>query len=276
MDDTSSAKPITHIAEGTTVNAHIKTSKSIRISGVVDGEIESDQKIILAVSGRLKGKFTAEINANIYSGDGTDVLKAQKKSSAKTTAPSKPKKEEKAEDEESTKPSPKPDTPPPSRFVGNVLIGIPEADLDEKITNEIKDACQEFMESIGFSLEIFDEAVYNPFFQSLTYVRKSHEEEKEITQRYEDGKAALESSFLKKEENEQKEELNRAAKKLTKAIGQVDEIAIALGKIILVQVIDENVQTVAAEMISPKLTTDLKESPKLVLKPNEVYSRLSS
>ncbi|SMO36015.1 bactofilin family protein [Gracilimonas mengyeensis] len=59
METKDPTKSITQIAEGTTLRADIKTDQSIRIAGVVEGNLHSNEKIILSNTGRLKGIFVA-------------------------------------------------------------------------------------------------------------------------------------------------------------------------------------------------------------------------
>lgn len=308
MDENTQAHKFTQIDKGTTIEAQIDTKHSIKIAGNINGDIQSDQKLILTDSGYLKGTFIAEnmdisgrvegeirvkdklviqstarisgqifakqflvnegaeINADIHSG--IDVKVDSPTSRKNITDSSKTEKE---------KPSPKETTPPPKRFLAHLLIGIPGTDLDQTVNESIKDASEAFLKSMDYSLEIFDETSEEPYFQNLTFVRKSHDSEQNIEELFQKAKQTLENGFMKKEQSEGEDsERIKAANKLISALSQTEEAAVIIGKIALVQTIEDNVQTVAAEIMQKDLVSKLKNDPKLVLKPAEIYHDLQS
>lgn len=50
----------TVIAQGCTVNGHVRLSGDIQIDGYVEGKIACDRSVIISVSGRIKGEVTAD------------------------------------------------------------------------------------------------------------------------------------------------------------------------------------------------------------------------
>ncbi|WP_421774718.1 bactofilin family protein [Gracilimonas sp.] len=161
---------------------------------------------------------------------------------------------------------------PQSRFIGNVLIGIPSADFEENQAEEIKSTCENFMKELGFELEIFDEPVLDSFYQKLTYVRKSSDTEDNIRDLYKKGKECIETSLLNKGNSDANSALQNAADELVQFLKQFDEFAITLGDIVLVQQVEDDVQSIAVEMVPEQLHSALKKDAELVSSPARVYS----
>lgn len=161
---------------------------------------------------------------------------------------------------------------PQSRFIGNVLIGIPSADFEENQAEEIKSTCENFMKELGFELEIFDEPVLDSFYQKLTYVRKSSDTEDNIRDLYKKGKECIETSLLNKGNSDANSALQNAADELVQFLKQFDEFAITLGDIVLVQQVEDDVQSIAAEIVPEQLQSALKKDAELVSRPARVYS----
>lgn len=159
-----------------------------------------------------------------------------------------------------------------NRFIGNVLIGVPSANIDEDQAEEIKSVCENFMEQLGFELEIFDEPVLNSFYQKLTYVRKSSDSENDIRDLYKKGKECIETSLLNKGNSDANSALQNAADKLVQMFKQFDEFAIILGDIVLVQQAEDDVQSIAVEIVPEQLQTALKKDAELVNNPARVYA----
>ncbi|WP_428236978.1 bactofilin family protein [Gracilimonas sp.] len=161
---------------------------------------------------------------------------------------------------------------PQSRFIGNVLIGIPSVDTDKDQADEIKSTCENFMQELGFELEIFDEPVLDSFYQKLTYVRKSSDTENDIRDLYKEGKESLETSLLNKGNTEANSSLQNAADNLVQFFKQFDEFAVILGDIVLVQQVEDDVQSIAVEIVPEQLQAALKKDAELVSSPARVYS----
>ncbi|MEQ8525664.1 polymer-forming cytoskeletal protein [Gracilimonas sp.] len=159
-----------------------------------------------------------------------------------------------------------------TRFIGNVLTGIPSSAVDENKAEELKAACESFMNELGFELEIFDEPVFDSFYQKLTYVRKSTDSEEDIQKLYQKGKESLETALLNKGNTEGSSQLQQAADALVHLFKQFDEFAVVLGNIVLVQHIEDDVQSIAVEILPEQLETDLRKNPESVTDPARVYS----
>lgn len=159
-----------------------------------------------------------------------------------------------------------------ARFIGNVLIGIPSSAIDEDKAEELKSACENFMNKLGFELEIFDEPVFDSFYQKLTYVRKSTDSEEDIQKLYLKGKESLETALLNKGNSEGDSPLQHAADSLVQLFRQFDEFAVVLGDIVLVQSVKDDVQSIAVEILPGQLESDLKKDPEFVNDPARIYS----
>ncbi len=161
---------------------------------------------------------------------------------------------------------------PQSRFIGNVLIGIPSGNINENQAEQIKSLCERFMKELGFELEIFDEPVLGSFYQKLTYVRKSSDSQGDIRDLYNKGKECLETSLLNKGNTEANSALQNAADKLVQFFRQFDEFTIILGQIVLVQQAEDDMQSIAVEIVPEQLQSALKKDAEMVSNPARVYS----
>ena len=315
MDELNKAESLTTIAKGTRVTADIKTSSDLRIAGIVDGDIEAEKKLILTETGRitgsvvaedaiLEGRFTGEMrilkhitvkdtafidgfifsksisveeNASVIGivsvGPDVDVLNAEL-----TKNPKKPEIKKVVEQaNEAIKDTPEEESKPaPSRFLRDVIIGIPSGDIEQELAKNVKNVSEDFMKALGFELEIFDEPEFDSFFQKLTYVRKSTESEEDIQELFRNGKESLETALLNKGNTEGSSSLQDEADKVIQLFKQINEFTLVLGDVVLVQQMEDDVQSIAVEMVSGQLASDLKTNPKVVTNPARIYSYIGN
>ncbi|MEH8016174.1 polymer-forming cytoskeletal protein [Rheinheimera muenzenbergensis] len=61
----------TVIAQGCTVNGHVRLSGDIQVDGYVEGKIACDRTLVISASGRIKGEVTADkiIINGLYDGE---------------------------------------------------------------------------------------------------------------------------------------------------------------------------------------------------------------
>ncbi|MFP8488382.1 bactofilin family protein [Gracilimonas sp. Q87] len=163
-----------------------------------------------------------------------------------------------------------------NRVISNILLGIPGNNIEKTSIKEIKLAAGNFMEALGFTFEIFDEPTYNPFYQHLTYVmdRNDQNEKKNLTEVFSTGKKALEDVFLDRNNGHMGEKILKSAKSLKSSLEKVEELSVTLGGIILVKTTNGNRPIISAELISPELHNELKNNPKMVTQPSEIYFSL--
>ncbi len=258
-------------------------AKEAVLSGRFTGELRALKSISLhksaVVDGFLFSKtITVQENANLIGivsvGKDVDVLNTKITKNPKRREPQKIEKTE-ADQPNKVQPEPLEPTEPKvnvSRYLANVYIGIPNSSLEKNKAEELKSACDNFMEALGFSLEIFDEPTYAPFLQKLAYVRKSTENEAEINDRYRKGKGSLETALLKKDEGNNLSELQLAANTIISLFRNLDEYVLILGNIMLIQLFEDQVQTVAAKVLPEELRKQLNKNPELAAQPQKVYS----
>lgn len=270
------------LAETGRITGSVIAEKAV-LSGRFTGELRALKSISLyksaVVDGFLFSKtITVEENANLIGivsvGKDVDVLNAKITKSPKRREPQKTEKPKTDQPNKVQPESLEPSEPKVnvSRHLANVYIGIPNLSLEKNKAEELKSACDNFMEALGFSLEIFDEPTYTPFLQTLAYVRKSTENEAEINDRYRKGKGSLETALLKKDEGHNLSELQLAANNIISLFRNLDEYVLILGDIMLIQLFEDQVQTVAAKILPDELRKQLNKNSELAAQPQKVYS----
>lgn len=258
-------------------------AKNVILSGKFTGELRALKSIYLhktaVVDGFLFSKaITVDENANLIGivsvGDDVDVL------NAKISKNPKRKDAQKSENKTSIQPQKlHPNLSEPkanvSRYLARVYMSIPSTSIEEHKAEELKSACDSYMKALGFSLEIFDNPTSAPFLQTLTYTRKSTEKQSDIDARFRKGKGSLETALLKKSESDSTSELQQAAGTIISLFKKLDEFVLVLGNIVLIQLFEEEVQTIAAKQLPEKLRKQLNQNPKLATQPEKVYSYIN-
>lgn len=244
----------------------------VKNTAVIDGFIFS--KLISVEDG-------AEVTGIMSIGKNVDVLNAKisknpKNPTVKKAVEKASKTLNKSSKNENKTPSPQVETskPVPTRYICDVLIGIPQSNLKQEWANKIREACESMIAKLGFSLEIFDEPAFDPFFQKLTYVKKSSDTQQDIRAQYSSAKKSIETALLNKGETDHENELQPAADILIKTLQNVDEFVIVLGEIVLMKFTEDEVQTVAVELVTDHLKTELKNNPSLINDPKYLQQHL--
>jgi cytoskeletal protein CcmA (bactofilin family) len=318
VDEIDKTESVTRIAKGTRIKADIETDADIHISGTVEGNVSTKNRISISETGkltgsleakeaRISGKFTGELrvlnhislsntadvdgfifsktitvdeNASLIGilnvGKDVDVLNAKIEGQKKTDPVRKSENSEsvetQSEDESVEKEELKP-SPPKNRFIAELLIGIPDDISDDLATKVFKQA-ENIIKSLGYELEIFDHPKLNPYYHHLTYVKKSNENQDAVSEKFSNVKDIIESSFLKKSEEEAESDLQKSAINLTNVIGEIDNIAIQIARILILKFKNGEVQTIAVEETSEKITTALKKDPRKITEPETLYALL--
>lgn len=271
--------------------------KRAQISGKLTGEIRATEDLKISSTANVDGFFfTAKISVEeqakligfIQAGPDVDVLNAkiegQKKISAghKTvqTESVKPEKDSitKSDSEVEKQENPPKQAEikplrPKNRYVAELLIGIP-GDVSEELTNPVYEQAEKVLNALKYELEIFDEPKSAPYFYKLTYVKKSDDNEEVINNQFSSAREVIESSFLKKDEEEADNALQKATIHLTNAIKKLDSIAIQIGQILILKFKSGDVQTIAVEEINGKLSEILKKEPYKITDPETLYALL--
>lgn len=324
MSEIDKTESVTRIAKGTRLKADVETDSDIHISGIVDGNVITKNRITISETGKLTGsiqaknatilgKFTGELrvlnhislsntadvdgfifsktitvdeNASLIGilnvGKDVDVLNAKIEGQKKTSenqksanaesVPEKTQNENQSEDETVASEELTP-LRPKNRFVAELLIGIP-GEVSDELATEVFKQTENIIKSLGYELEIFDHPKLNPYFHNLTYVKKSNETQGEVVEKLSKVKEIIESSFLKKKEEEAESDLQKAAINLTNAIGKIDNIAIQIAQILILKFKNGEVQTIAVEEKSDKILATLKKEPRKIIEPETLYALL--
>ncbi|MAO64922.1 MAG: hypothetical protein CL666_07965 [Balneola sp.] len=290
-----------HIAG--TVEGDIETSKDLVISegGKMTGAVIANGA---SISGKFTGELrvlnhislskTALVDGFIFSksisvdedakligilnvGDEVDVMNAKLRKvkkraiQPKKETPEKKKHSKDSEQKELAIEDPEPQKPHQNRYLKKVLIGIPGS-VDSNKAEDIRTACEKFMNALGFKLEIFDEPDVNPFYQNLSYTRMSPESTQDIQKKFEKSKEIIESALLNNENTETEgSELQKASNEIVRVIREFEEFTLILGEVVLLQFLENDVQTIACEIVPDTLQEKIKTSPDLIVNPSKVY-----
>jgi hypothetical protein len=156
-----------------------------------------------------------------------------------------------------------------------VFIALPQHEIDLFSVERIQNATGDFMEAMGFELEVQDEPVFGSFYQRLKYLLNG-EVKTEAAEIYKKGKTALELQFVSVPSAEATNKLSEAAASLITSLNGIDEAAIRLGAILLVKVSKDGVSMILAETVSPELALLLDKNPQLLKNPSVVFDLIST
>lgn len=270
------------------------TANSASISGKLTGELRVLNHISLSKTAFVDGVMFSKIisvdeGAKLVGilnvGDDVDVMNAKlRKAEKRAIQPNKNNVPSDKEDSNADKEisehkqlvieDPEPNKPKQNRYLKPVLIGVPGS-LKKNKAESIRHAAEHFMNSLGFSLEIFSDPENDPFYQNLSYTRKSPESADDIQKRFVKAKETIESALLNKGNTEASNELQKAANSIVKELKELDEFVIVLGEVVLIQLLEDDVQTIAAEVVADELKQKLIKMPEMVTSPYKVYSHIS-
>lgn len=261
------------------------------ISGKLTGELRVSTKLEVYSTANIDGfVFAKRIQVEegalligiVKAGPKIDVLNAKisgqkspiDNNKATNSTEKSTEKSENQSGEDSTKTVDIPEKKPLNRFLKKLLIGIPFADKYTDQTNAVYKSSEKFLQALDFSLEIYDEPDFSPYFHNLTYVRKCEEVQSDISEDFNKGKALIETAFLKKESEEDATKLQRSAVTLTNLIENFEQLALLIGEILIIKFQQNDVQTIAVEIVSETVLQELQKDPKLITDPVKLYSML--
>lgn len=156
----------------------------------------------------------------------------------------------------------------------DVLISLPQDNLNLFDIERIQNACGDFMEALGYELEIKNEPVFGSFFQKIKFKLKQPKTQAEIDDLYNKGKQALEAKYLNLPTAEATEKIVNSASKIIESLATIDEAAIRLGAIIIVKIKKDGKTIIVSETVSPALASSLDNMPNILSNPHIVYDLL--
>ena len=156
----------------------------------------------------------------------------------------------------------------------DVLISLPQDNLNLFDIERIQNACGDFMEALGYELEIKNEPVFGSFFQKIKFKLKQPKTQAEIDDLYNKGKQALEAKYLNLPTAEATEKIVNSASKIIESLATIDEAAIRLGAIIIVKIKKDGKTIIVSETVSPALASSLDNMPNILSNPDIVYDLL--
>ena len=278
VEGTISSSELVVVNETGKVLGKIDT-KNAQISGRVHGDLVIQNLLQLTETAEISGNIFAAnllvadgalINGSVHVGKDVEYRPSNQSPELETKAeatPPPPPEEVKAAPE----PIPEPPKKPLHRFSADVLIGIPDLKEGNPASMSIQKACGDFMNALGFSLDIFDDPTFNPFFQKFGYVLKTEDSKFNLSDAFASAKKTLEAAYMRQPGNGRNSKLYEAAAQLVQEIQKAENIAICLGEILIVQFLEKDVQTISIDKMTNSLVSKLKEKPTLITKPEDIF-----
>lgn len=297
-------KSITQITEGTFVNADLLSSNEIHISGKVKGTVKSRETIIIQKNGEVSGDIhgmsikingkvngtiqaerklfltsTAVIEGNIYaqmfsieegaefngeiiSGTGYDAYLKEASSIKKTVIDSAVSKNEQKKSV--------------SRYVAKVVILMPELQENLKQIPALLTTFKNLMRSLDYSLDTFDEIQEsNLFIHRQFFVKKSDKGPDSILNGFKNIKELFENAFLKKNGNQKDDLTMKLINEVITLLSGINDFMILLGHIVIVQYSENDVQSLAIELLSDDALSSLNLNRDFK-SPKKIYHQLIS
>jgi len=157
-----------------------------------------------------------------------------------------------------------------------VYIGLPDEMLEYMDIEILQEALGDFMEVMGFEYKTEDEPVLGSFFQWFKFKSKLKCTQKEASEIYAKGKAALEAKYLNLPTAEGTEKYAKSASDLICALGQVKRAIIRAGAILVVKTTIKDEPYIIVETISPLLAQKMDENPRFLKDPDELIKLIDS
>lgn len=291
---------LTYIAKGTKITADIDSEQDMHLSGEVKGDINCARKFVLTPTGTLNGTVKAEqadISGNvdgeirvkgslsIQAGAHVKGLILAKKlqvhsgaviEASMHTGPE-------VDTEKKLKAEPKSDVVLPEkdeteskeqRHHAEVLLSSTDNQINDEVKEALRNSATTLMNTLGFSLDIFDEEESDPFFQKFVFVKKSEESQSEIEKQYVRTLECLEASFLSKTGEPFPNHLYEACVQLNKELKSLQEYSVVIGDILLLRIKDGKEETVVSEIIPTELKNELKKNPAKIKDPRSLIGEL--
>lgn len=155
-----------------------------------------------------------------------------------------------------------------------MIVALPQKQIPLLVQEAIVNACGDFMEALGYELEVKEEPIYGSFFQIFNFNGK-HIIKTEVKELYKKGKLALETQHISVPSAEATSKLAEAASRIITSLDNVEEAALRLGALLVIKVKRDGKVTVSAETISPSLALILDENPSLLKHPSAVMELIS-
>jgi len=152
-----------------------------------------------------------------------------------------------------------------------VEIYIPDAHVSLRDSENITNACGEFMEALGYELETEDEPIYHSFWKKLKFVFTKQASPEEIDKLFNTGKRALQLKQVELPTAEQTEKLANASAKMVEALDKFEEGIARLGAVLVLKKKVNGETRLIIQQLSQELIQILDEKPQLLKSLQTVY-----
>lgn len=170
-----------------------------------------------------------------------------------------------------------PDSELPSEYKEQVFIYLPASEIPLLVTEKLTNACGEFMEALGFELELENEPIYGSFIQNMLFRIKEGTKltQREIAKDFSKGKKALELKYVELPTAEQTEKLANSASKIVELLKGQDEGVVRLGALLVLKKQIDGKSKVIIQQLNFDLISILDKSPQLLQNLQTVYELIT-
>ncbi len=155
-----------------------------------------------------------------------------------------------------------------------LIIASPD-DIELLIGQQITNSAGEFMEAMGFELDIHNEPVKGSWWQWAKFKSKSPRTAAEIEDIYDQGKRALETRHVGNPTADETLKLADASAKLLDALKNIPIISVRLERIIILKYPnDKGESVVSIQSVSSALGKYLDENPQVLLNPQVLHNMI--
>ena len=152
-----------------------------------------------------------------------------------------------------------------------VEIYIADAHVNLKDSENITNACGEFMEALGFEMETEDEPIFHSFWKKLKFIFSTQASTEEIDKLINKGKRALELRHVELPTAEQTEKLASAAAKIVESLEKFEEGVVRLGTLLVLKKKVNGEPKIVIQQLNQELIKILDEKPQLLKSLQTVY-----
>ena len=152
-----------------------------------------------------------------------------------------------------------------------VVISIPQPRDDVLIAEKITDACGDFMEALGFELEMENEPIMGSYFKEISSFLKKKATNDEIGEIYKKGINALETKYINLPTAKAGGKLANSASNLIAFIKDIDEAALRFGAILVVKIEKDGKIIILSETVSTQIAHILDNNSNLLKYPQAIY-----
>lgn len=156
----------------------------------------------------------------------------------------------------------------------SVIIYVHDKVVELLDAESITNSCYEFMEVLGFEIEVENEPIFGSFWKRMKFVFSSQITINDFESLLEKGKRALELKHVDLPTADQTEKLANSAEKIISSIEKFEEAVVKLGAILVLKVKIKDESKIYIQQLNFELIQLLDDNPKLIQNPHDLHHLL--